>query len=152
MEMQQAAYQHTPRRSGIVVPALRLDLRGAGGRAAGWLQFTPCCWFIYLKRLSVRKDKKKVVGEPMTDEQIAVFLGFRPQGDEPVDHYILARAYRSLRAHDFMRFLEMFQAAGHDVNAVDVRGRTVLQLISEHEQADEYVAALLAAGAHPVEE
>ncbi len=97
----------------------------------------------------MRKDKKKVVGEPMTDEQVAVFLGFRPQGDESVDHYLLARAYRSLRAHDFVRFLSMFQAAGHDVNAQDAKGRTLMQIISEHEQAEEYVAALLEAGAQP---
>lgn len=97
----------------------------------------------------MRKDKKKVVGEPMSDEQVAVFLGFRPQGDESVDHYLLARAYRSLRAHDFVRFLSMFQAAGHDVNAQDAKGRTLMQIISEHEQAEEYVAALLEAGAQP---
>jgi len=95
----------------------------------------------------VRKDKKKVVGEPMTDEQIAVFLGFRPQADESVDHYMLARAYRSLRAHDFVRFLSMFQAAGHDVNALDTEGRTLLQNISQHDQAEDYVEALLAVGA-----
>jgi hypothetical protein len=98
----------------------------------------------------VRKDKKKVVGEPMTDEQVAVFLGFRPQGDESVDHYMLARAYRSLRAHDFVRFLQMFQAAGHDVNAPDSQGRSMLEILSQHEQSEEYVAALLAAGAQPL--
>ena len=99
----------------------------------------------------MRKDKKKVVGEPMTDEQIKVFLGFRPQGDEPVDHYMLARAYRSLRAHDFMRFLGLFQAAGHDVNGRDTQGRTLLQTISQHEQAEDYVEALLAVGAQPAD-
>ena len=99
----------------------------------------------------MRKDKKKVVGEPMTDEQVAVFLGFRPQGDEPVDHYMLSRAYRSLRAHDFARFLSMFQAAGHDVNAPDSQGRSILQVISQHEQSEEYVAALLEAGAQPLD-
>ena len=96
----------------------------------------------------MRKDKKKVVGEPMTDEQVAVFMGFRPLDDnESVDHYMLTRAYRSLRAHDFARFLEMFKNAGHDVNAVDSKGRTLLQIIGQHEQAEEYVAALVAAGA-----
>lgn len=95
----------------------------------------------------MRKDKKKVVGEPMTDEQVAVFLEFRPLGDESVDHYMLARAYRSLRAHDFDRFLSMFQAAGHDVNALDTEGRTLLQNISQHAQSEDYVEALLAAGA-----
>lgn len=99
----------------------------------------------------MRKDKKKVVGEPMTDEQVAVFLGFRPQGDESVDHYMLARAYRSLRAHDFSRFLSMFQADGRDVNALDAQGRSIMQIISQHEQSDDYVTALLAAGAQPLE-
>ena len=99
----------------------------------------------------MRKDKKKVVGEPMTDEQVAVFLNFHPKGDESVDHYILARAYRSLRAHDFVRFLSMFQAAGHDVNALDAEGRTLLQNISQHGQAEEYVEALLAVGAQPAD-
>ena len=95
----------------------------------------------------MRKDKKKVIGEPITDEQIAVFLEFRPQGDESVDHYMLERAYRSLRDHDFVRFLSMFQSAGRDVNALDTDGRTLLQNISQHEQAGEYVEALLAVGA-----
>ena len=98
----------------------------------------------------MRKDKKKVVGEPMTDEQVAVFLEFRPQGGESVDHYMLARAYRSLRAHDFVRFLSLFQAAGRDVNALDTEGRSLLQIISQHEQSEEYVAALLEAGAQPL--
>ena len=99
----------------------------------------------------MRKDKKKVVGEPMTDEQVAVFLEFRLLDDRPVDHYMLARAYRSLRAHDFERFLGMFQAAGHDVNARDTEGRTLLQHISQHDQAEDYIEALLAAGAQPID-
>lgn len=94
----------------------------------------------------MRKDKHKVVGEPMTDEQVAVFLNFRPADPaEPVDHYILTRAYRGLRAHDFVRFLSMFQAAGHDVAAVDAQGRSFAQSISDHAQAEDYLAALEAA-------
>lgn len=99
----------------------------------------------------MRKDKKKVVGEPMTDEQIAVFLSFHPQGEESVDHHMLARAYRSLRADDFTRFLSMFQAAGHDVNAQDAEGRTLLQNISQHAQSEDYAEALLAVGAQPID-
>lgn len=91
----------------------------------------------------MRKDKPKVVGEPMTDEQVAVFLGFRPSDPaEPVDHYMLTRAYRSLRAHDFARFLSMFQEAGHDVNGLDAQGRTFAQSISDHAQAGDYLAVL----------
>ncbi|WP_319021403.1 PA4642 family protein [Pseudomonas sp. FME51] len=100
----------------------------------------------------MRKDKKKVVGEPMSDEQVAVFLSFRPRdADESVDMYMLTRAYRGLRAHDFARFLDMFQAAGHDVNAIGADGRTMLQILREHAQAEDYVAAMEAVGARSID-
>ncbi len=96
----------------------------------------------------MRKDKHKVVGEPMTDEQVAVFLSFRPSDPaESVDYYMLTRAYRGLRAHDFERFLSMFQAAGHDVAALNAQGRSFAQTISDHAQAEDYLAALQAAQA-----
>lgn len=45
----------------------------------------------------MRKDKQKVIGEPMTDEQVAAFLEARPYAEESVDLHILTRAYRGLR-------------------------------------------------------
>lgn len=96
----------------------------------------------------MRKDKEKVIGEPMTDEQIAAFLSARPYAGESVEQHILTRAYRGLRAHDFERFIEMFKAEGHDLNATDAQGSTFLQTIREHAQAEDYVAALERAGAH----
>lgn len=100
-----------------------------------------------LRGTRVRKDKEKVIGEPMTDEQVAMFLQARPYAGESVEHHILTRAYRGLRAHDFARFLELYQAEGFDINAVDALGRTFLQVIGEHTQADSYVEALKASGA-----
>ena len=76
----------------------------------------------------MRKDKQKVIGEPMTDEQVAVFLNARPYNSQE-------------------RFLVMFKAAGHDLNAVGADGRTFLAIVREHAQAEDYVAALEAAGA-----
>ncbi|BDX18854.1 MAG: hypothetical protein CMK85_09340 [Pseudomonadales bacterium] len=96
----------------------------------------------------MRKDKQKVIGEPMTDEQVAVFLNARPyNSDESVELHLLVRAYRGLRVEDFERFLVMFKAAGHDLNAVGADGRTFLAIVREHAQAEDYVAALEAAGA-----
>ena len=54
--------------------------------------------------MAERKDKKKVVGEPMTDEQIKVFLDFPPEEGENPDFHVLLKAYRALRAEDFERF------------------------------------------------
>lgn len=95
----------------------------------------------------VRKDKEKVIGEPMTDEQVAAFLQARPYAGESVEQHILTRAYRGLRVQDFERFLDMFKAQGFDLNARDTQGQTFLQDISDHAQADAYVEALKAAGA-----
>lgn len=95
----------------------------------------------------MRKDKQKVIGEPMTDEQIAAFLGARPYAGESVEQHILTRAYRGLRAQDFERFIQMFKAEGFDLNAPDAQGRSFLQNIREHAQAEDYVAALERAGA-----
>lgn len=96
----------------------------------------------------MRKDKEKVIGEPMTDEQVAVFLQARPYAaDESADLHVLVRAYRGLRVEDFERFLVLFKAEGFDVNASDAQGRTFLQTVKTHAQCEEYVAVLEAAGA-----
>ncbi|MEH6565636.1 MAG: PA4642 family protein [Halopseudomonas sp.] len=95
----------------------------------------------------MRKDKEKVIGEPMTDEQVAVFLQARPYAEESVDMHVLVRAYRGLRVEDFERFLVMFKAAGFDLNATDAQGNTFLQTVRDHTQREEYVAVLEAAGA-----
>ncbi|WP_373185370.1 PA4642 family protein [Halopseudomonas sp.] len=96
----------------------------------------------------MRKDKQKVIGEPMTDEQIAAFLSARPYAGESVEQHILTRAYRGLRAHDFERFIDMFRQEGFDLDARDAQDKTFLQNIREHAQAEDYIAALERAGAH----
>lgn len=95
----------------------------------------------------MRKDKQKVIGEAMTDEQVAAFLQARPYDDQSVEMHVLVRAYRGLRAEDFRRFLELFKAEGFDVNATDGDGRTFLSIVREHAQSEDYVAALEEAGA-----
>ena len=69
--------------------------------------------------MAERKDKKKVIGEPMTDEQIKVFLDFPSEEGVDADFHVLEKAYRALRAEDFGRFIGFFQAQGRDLNARD---------------------------------
>lgn len=95
----------------------------------------------------MRKDKQKVIGEPMTDEQIAAFLSARPYAGESVEQHILTRAYRGLRAHDFERFIDLFKQEGFDLNAADAQGSSFLQVVRGHAQGEEYVAVLERAGA-----
>jgi hypothetical protein len=94
-----------------------------------------------------RKDKKQVIGEPMTDEQIRAFLYSRPESGLHPDHHALLRAYQSLRCHDFERFLTFFVADGRDLNACAPDGRTALAVIASHQQSEDYAEALRSAGA-----
>ena len=59
--------------------------------------------------MAERKDKKKVIGEPMTDEQIKVFLDFSSEEGVDADFHVLEKAYRALRAEDFERFIGSFR-------------------------------------------
>jgi hypothetical protein len=97
--------------------------------------------------MSDRKDKRKVVGEPMTDEQILVFFERLPEEDENPDFHLLLRAYRGLRAHDFVRFVTFFKERGHNLDATDPKGRSMAQIIATHRHGEPYLDALKQAGA-----
>lgn len=95
-----------------------------------------------------RKDKKQVIGEPMTDEQIRVFLNVQPEAGVDPDYHALLRAYRSLRSDDFERFLAFFVEAGRNPSAPGPDGKTLLTLICDHQQSEDYREALRRIGAH----
>ena len=96
--------------------------------------------------MAERKDKQKVIGEPMTDEQIKVFLDFPPEEGENPDFHVLLKAYRALRAEDFERFVTFFLEQGRDLRAGDSQGRTLLDVIRGHGKSDAFVAILERAG------
>ncbi|MFZ5723124.1 MAG: PA4642 family protein [Pseudomonadota bacterium] len=92
--------------------------------------------------MALRKDKKQVIGEELTDEQIRRFLVAEPPAGVDRDFNCLERAYRGLRAHDFERFLAIFAAEGRNVGATDPQGRPLQVLIARHANGEDYVAAL----------
>lgn len=90
----------------------------------------------------MRKDKKQVIGEELNDEQIRRFLSAEPPAGVEGDYHTLERAYRGLRAEDFQRFLIFFIAAGRNVRATNPQGETLADVIEQHAQASDYLAAL----------
>ncbi|HEX5678405.1 MAG TPA: PA4642 family protein [Alcanivorax sp.] len=96
--------------------------------------------------MAERKDKKKVVGEPMTDDQIKVFLDFPPEHGENPDFHVLLKAYRALRVEDFERFVAFFQARNRDIRATDEQGRTLLDIVRGHGKSEPFVTILEKAG------
>lgn len=95
----------------------------------------------------MRKDKSKVIDEVWDDERVKSFLAVRSHDDDPDDFHCLLRAYRSMRAADFQRFLRFFRDAGRDLDARDRHGRTLLAIVSRHRLGGAYAEALRAAGA-----
>lgn len=93
----------------------------------------------------MRKDKKQVIGEAISDDAIRLFLQPEPADDTPPALHKLIKAYRGLRIDDFARFIEFFVAAGYDLGARDAHGHDFIALIADQRQAAPYVEAVQAA-------
>jgi len=97
--------------------------------------------------MTLKKDKQKVLGEVFDDERIKTFLDFQaPEGENP-DFHLLEKAYRGMKIENFDTFLGFFTKAGHDINAKNPNGNTLLTIITEHRHGEEYVDALKNHGA-----
>ena len=93
----------------------------------------------------MRKDKKQVIGEEVSDEAIKLFLEPEPADETPASLYKLIKAYRGLRVDDFERFLGFFVEAGFDLNAKDAKGQDFVALIADQRQAEPYIELIKAA-------
>lgn len=87
----------------------------------------------------MRKDKKQVIGEEITDESIKLFLEPEPADETPPSLHKLIKAYRGLRVDDFERFLGFFVEAGYDLSAKDANGQDFAALIADQRQAQPYI-------------
>lgn len=93
-------------------------------------------------------DKPKVIGEEWSDERVRSFLDLSPWDKNlNPDHFVLVRAYESMRAADFERFIGFFVAEGRDLNAEDGHGQTLLDRVSQHARSVDYARAMEQAGA-----
>lgn len=93
-------------------------------------------------------DKPKVLDEEWSDDRVRSFLLLEPFDTSiNADYHVLVRAYESMRAGDFRRFLGFFNEASRDLNALSPDGETILDRISQHRRSVEYVAALKEFGA-----
>lgn len=97
--------------------------------------------------MTLKKDKKKVIGEDFDEARIKSFLEYQPYGERSPSYHLLEKAYRGMKADNFATFVSLFVEAGYDLNATNAAGNTFLQEISQHRHADDYIAALKSAGA-----
>jgi len=81
----------------------------------------------------MRPDKQEIVDEVWDDARIRGFLDKAPLGrGEDADYSALVYAYRSMRPDDFALFIELFSAAGRNLNARGRLGATLLETIATH--------------------
>lgn len=95
-----------------------------------------------------RPDKQKIIDEVWDDDRIKSFLqtstptqSGKPFPGDP-DFYVLLRAYRAMRIHDFEKFLEFFVDGGGNVQARNGQGQTMYDVIATHKKAEPYQVAL----------
>lgn len=92
--------------------------------------------------MALRKDKQKVLGEVFDDQRIRTFLDFQPPEGVDADFHVLEKAYRGMKVENFVTFLQFFREAGRDIQARNPQGQTLLDIISSHQPAEDYIAAL----------
>lgn len=93
----------------------------------------------------MRKDKKQVIGEEISDEAIKLYLALEPADATPAALHKLIKAYRGLRVDDFERFIGFFRAAGYPLDARDASGHDFIDLIQDQRQAEPYIDVVRAA-------
>ena len=95
----------------------------------------------------MKKDKEKVLDEVWTEDRVKSFLEVRSYDEVEEDFHMLLKAYQSMRAEDFAKFVGFFTADGRDLNSADPEGRTVLSIVREHRTSGDYADILVQAGA-----
>jgi len=98
--------------------------------------------------MSLKKDKQKVLGENFDDDRIKTFLDGEPPVGVNTDFHLLERAYRGMIPENFKTFVTFFVEAGHDINATNPEGKSLLMLVQSHRHGEDYLDALIKAGAN----
>ncbi|MEE4660223.1 MAG: PA4642 family protein, partial [Halieaceae bacterium] len=67
----------------------------------------------------MRKDKEKVLDEVWTEARVKSFLQIRSHDDVEEDFHMLLKAYQSMRAEDFAKFVSFFVDDGRNLDATN---------------------------------
>jgi len=99
------------------------------------------------KKKGSERTQKATRDEDWSDERLKTFFELLPPEDMPADYNILLKAYRGMTDELFARFVPLFVADGHDINAALADGTTILDQVSRHRKSSAYAEALKDAGA-----
>ncbi|MFA5633315.1 MAG: PA4642 family protein [Porticoccaceae bacterium] len=97
--------------------------------------------------MTLKKDKRKVIGEVFDDDRIRAFLQLQAPTGVNHDYHLLEKAYRGMKVENFATFVAFFREAGHDINAHNPRGKTMLEEMKTHRLAEDYIEVMEKNGA-----
>ena len=92
--------------------------------------------------MALKKDKQQVIGEVFDEARLRTFLDIQPPAGVDPDYHVLEKAYRGMGAENFATFVDLFVAAGRDLEARNPAGQTLAQVIAGHRHAEPYREAL----------
>lgn len=99
------------------------------------------------KKSGAARTQLAVTDEWWSDERVRSFLDMQAEDGVDADYHVLLKAYRGMVPEAFERFLAFFSETGRKLDAPGPDGRSLLQLITEHRNAAEYIRILKQAGA-----
>ncbi|MDX1344153.1 MAG: PA4642 family protein [Reinekea sp.] len=90
----------------------------------------------------MKRDKKRVEGEQWSEDQLRMYLDFNTYDGTDRDFHCLYRAYTRMNETTFAQFVALFQAEGRNIHATNLEGKTLADILRQHEQSEDYLAVL----------
>ncbi|GGX43339.1 PA4642 family protein [Saccharospirillum salsuginis] len=90
----------------------------------------------------MKRDKKRVEGEVWSEDRLAEYLDFKTYDGTDPDFHCLYRAYTRMNEETFARFVKLFREKGRNVEAKNLEGETLADILRKHTQASDYLAVL----------
>lgn len=90
----------------------------------------------------MKRDKQRVEGETWSEEHLAEYLGFKTYDGTDPDFHCLYRAYTRMNEVTFERFVQLFRDQGRNLQATNLEGQTLADIIQQHRQSEDYLKVL----------
>ncbi|MEJ2074571.1 MAG: PA4642 family protein [Reinekea sp.] len=91
----------------------------------------------------MKADKKRVEGVDWSEEQLRSYLDFNTYDGTDRDFHCLYRAYTRMDEAAFADFVALFTKEGRNLNATNLEGQTLADIIRTHKQGEGYLEALV---------
>lgn len=90
----------------------------------------------------MKTDKKRVEGEQWSDARLRAYLASKPLDGTDPDFHCLYRAYTRMTESAFAQFVLIFKNENRNLQAVNLQGQSMRDLLTGHRRSRAYLNAL----------